>query len=153
MAMTCMSMTMMTMSSMGVAMMVILLLLLIFYSMSMSVAHNCFIINAFLIKSRIFFRNFIGSLRPFECRARVTMSMSMIMRMAMVMVMSMAMVTRKHLYNIIKWSIFEVICKALTMGMKMRMERMAQQWRAMVAEGATSLKPNCMNSLSRRKTA
>lgn len=33
------------------------------------------------------------------------------------------------------------------MGMKRRMERMAQQWKAMVAEGATSLKQSCMDSL------
>ena len=99
-AMTCMSMTMMPVSCMGMAVMVIFLLL-IFYSMSMSMAHNCFIIDALLIKSRIFFRNLIGSLRPLECRAGVTVSMSMVMRMAMAMIMSMTMVTRKHLYNII----------------------------------------------------
>ena len=105
-AMTCMSMTMMPVSSMGVAVMVIFLLL-IFYSMSMSMAHNCFIIDALLIKSRIFFRNFIGSLGPLECRTGITMSMSMIMIMRMAMAMSMTMVTRQHLYNsIIKWSIF-----------------------------------------------
>lgn len=63
--MTCVSMTMMALSSMGVAMMVIFLLL-IFYSMSMSMAHNCFIIDTLLLKSRIFFRNLIGSLRPLE---------------------------------------------------------------------------------------
>lgn len=63
--MTCVSMTMMALSSMGVAMMVNFLLL-VFYSMSMSMAHNCFIIDTLLLKSRIFFRNLIGSLRPLE---------------------------------------------------------------------------------------
>merc|ERR1719312_2201188 len=88
--MTCMSMTMMPVS------MMVIFLFLIFYSMSMSMAHNCFIIDALLIKSRIFFRNFIGSLRPLECRAGVPMTMSMVMIMRMAMAVSMAMVTRKH---------------------------------------------------------
>ena len=90
--MTCMSMTV---SSMCMAVVVIFLLLLVFHGMSMSVAHYCFIIYAFLIKSWIFFRNLIGSLRPFERRAGVTMSVAMIMvmRMAMVVVMCMAMVS------------------------------------------------------------
>ena len=39
------------------------------------------------------------------------------------------------------------------MGMKKRMERTAQQRKAMVAELATSLKQNCMNSLLGKKTA
>lgn len=60
--MTCMSMAMMVVSSMCVAVMVIFLLFLIFYSMSMSMANNCFIIYALLLESRIFLRNLIGSL-------------------------------------------------------------------------------------------
>ena len=90
--MTCMTMTV---SSMCMAVVVIFLLLLVFYGMSMSVAHYCFIIYAFLIKSWVFFRDLIGSLRPFERRAGVTMSVAMIMvmRMAMVVIMCMAMVS------------------------------------------------------------
>ena len=37
------------------------------------------------------------------------------------------------------------------MGMKKRMERTAQQRKAMVAELATSLKQNCMNHLFKQK--
>ena len=102
--MTTMGMTMtpmgvamvMSMMSMCVSMMVVFLLLFIFHSMGMTMTNYGFIVNALLIKSWIFFRDLIGSLRPFERRAGVTMSVAMIMvmRMAMVVVMCMAMVSR-----------------------------------------------------------